>query len=152
MSEFKELYRNCYYYMEDGQYDSFENMDWDEIGIVSKKEIASNDSPQGHYLLSLHYMMNGEGEKRMEELLKAANLGSCIAAIEYSDKAGYQGVEILGIAKAMNELGHRLASLQEDIDDIMEGIEPGSKEMIQIEEKSIEVKKNISDRNLNVYW
>jgi len=154
MNIFKELYTQCEIYMEDGDMESIEGMDWDMIRKASKEEISSNDSPQGHYLLATYYIIQNEIEKGMEEKLKAAELGCCVSAVDYSSYVECEGIEILGIVKAMNDAGHGLSSLQEDIDMEMGAIkENGDLEVMnQIEKKASEVKKNMTDRSLNFYW
>lgn len=154
MNTFEEIYEQCKRYMEDGDIESIDNMDWEKIRKVTEEEITLKDSPQGHYLLAIYYILKDEKENGMKEKLKAASLGCCVSAVDYSLYVECKGGEILGVVKAMNDAGHGLASVQEDIDWQMDIIrETDNVEIMnQIEKKASEVKKIMSVRNLEFYW
>ncbi len=147
---FNEIYNTCVYYMEDCQIDELEAMDWDQIRELSIREVDEGDSPKAHYMLGNYYIHKGDMETAMNEKLKAAYLGHIVSAIEYSNRVGSDGLEILGIAKAMNDASIHLASEQEDIDYNMQKIDTAKKE--KVFEIAEEVKKSMKEKNLEFFW
>ena len=122
----------------------------DEMYNDCTNAIEAGFAPNAHYLLGIYHFLRGDDDKANEERLKAAQLGHCVAAIDYGNQASYDSVEILSAVKAMNDAGESLASAQEIFDDAFSSLSKERKDRIEVLSK--EITDKMKANNLEFLW
>lgn len=114
-----------------------------EAVINTKPELAV----KAYQLLATYCYKKGNTEKADEYNLDAAKLGSCTAAIDYSDRSN---IALLGIIKAMNNAGEYLASAQEDFNYYFNQLnDVECRKVIEIAEST---RKFMEEKELSYTW
>ena len=138
--------------LEDGDIDSFDDPDFlENLRQNCLSVLDEGVSPEAHYLLGVYHIQKGDKDCANQERLKAAYLGHCTAVMDYvSGTNDYRSVEILGIVRAMNDGGEKLASAQEDFDIYLSELSPEKEEKVNGIAKS--VKESMEQYGLRFRW
>lgn len=148
--ELEDTIRSYFTDIEIGNHDLFKDDSYiEQMRTDCEAVIDTNPglAVKAYQLLATYFHKKGDTEKSDEYNLKAAKLGSCTAAIDYSNRFN---IDLLGTVKAMNDAGEYLASAQEDFDYYFNQLNDDERrKVLEIAEST---KKFMQDKALSYTW